>query len=146
MVTTTEDGDAVTANRVDPAALLIAVLAVGVGPMTETGPWEPMNTIIATAVLMIIMPYAFAKQVRSGWLVEGPRLPIVVAIAFVFGVLAAWPIQAIWRTEDDEASYAALGVAGAVVVIFWTTLTVLARRQRARQKAVAASETGPDAG
>jgi hypothetical protein len=139
-------GDVVTANRVDPAALLIAVLAVGVGPLTESGPWEPINTIIGCAVLLIILPYAFAKQVRGTWLTEGPRLPVAVAVAFIVGVSTAWPIQTIWHTTEDKASYLALGVAAGVALAFWASLTILAQLRHGKQVRESGVATDPAAG
>jgi len=75
-----------------PAALLIAVFAVAVGPLTEDGAWKPLNTIIGAAVLMIVVPYTagFAK-----WRIvfHDRPLPVAVAIVLVLATTVAWPIQ-----------------------------------------------------
>jgi hypothetical protein len=117
-------------KRVDPAALLIAVLAVGIGPLTEPGSWEPLNTIIASATLLIILPYIFAAEARASMLREGPRLPACVATGFIFGVAAAWPIQAKFHTSPDDASYIGLGVAGGIALLLWIVLSVTARYKK----------------
>jgi hypothetical protein len=118
------------AQRVDPAALLIAVLAVGIGPLTEAGQWEPLNTIIGSAALLIIVPYIFAAETRQSLLREGPRLPACVATAFICGVTAAWPIQTIFHTSPDDASYISLGIAGGIALLLWLALTRIALRRR----------------
>jgi len=48
-------------RRVDPAALLIAVLTVGVDPLTTTGPWERVNTIVAAVVGVVLAAFTWPR-------------------------------------------------------------------------------------
>jgi hypothetical protein len=43
-------------RRVDPAAVLIAVLAMGIDPLLEEGRWHIFNTVTSTEVLVIVRP------------------------------------------------------------------------------------------
>ncbi len=89
-------------SRVDPAALLIAVFAVGASSLVSSGAWEAINSIVALTVGAIIACYVWplAKQVRHANEEDGryPRRHRV-AQALTFGFIAvtafAWPIQLI---------------------------------------------------
>jgi hypothetical protein len=52
-------------RRIDPAALLIAVLTVGVDPLTTNGPWEKINTIVAAVVGVILAAYTWPRKVGA---------------------------------------------------------------------------------
>ncbi|GAA3403006.1 hypothetical protein ACKAE7_18110 [Pseudarthrobacter sp. NKDBFgelt] len=91
-------------GKVDPGALLIAVLVVAVTPWTEDGSWEPINTITACVVLFVLLAFAWPAQ-RVRW-------RILVAVGSVFalvsGAALAWPLQDILKLEPDVASYSSL--------------------------------------
>lgn len=76
-------------KRVDPAALLVAVLAVGVGPLFEDGAWSWSNFAVALLVLAVILCFIVPARpaLRSRGFVE--RLPIALAQALVAGFVTA---------------------------------------------------------
>jgi lincosamide nucleotidyltransferase A/C/D/E len=82
-----------TTEKVDPAALLVAVLTVATAPLIAIGPWDRMNTVIAIVVLLILIPYTLSSAPRQVLIESGPRLPVSAAIGLVSGVAFAWPIQ-----------------------------------------------------
>lgn len=79
--------EAAPEKRVDPAALLVAVLAVGVGPLYEDGAWAWTNTAVAalvlTVILCFIVPARQSLQARA-W---KERVPIALAQALVVGFI-----------------------------------------------------------
>lgn len=84
-----------TTEKVDPAALLVAVLTGATAPLIAIGPWDRMNTVIAIVVLLILIPYTLSSAPRQVLIESGPRLPVSAAIGLVSGVAFAWPIQKI---------------------------------------------------
>ncbi|MGW1347382.1 hypothetical protein ACWCOV_40460 [Kribbella sp. NPDC002412] len=97
-------------TRVDPGALLIAVLAVGVGPLTEAGAWEAVNTGISAIVLVVVWCYLFPYDGMQ------PRhlLAFCLVLAFIAAIGLAWPIQ--WLLDQ----------AGAADPVRWASHSVLA--------------------
>jgi hypothetical protein len=141
-------------RRIDPAALLIAVLTVGVDPLTTNGPWEKINTIVATVVGVILAAYTWPRRIESQS--EASQLPptdnwILAAQAIAYGLIiaiaAGWPVQEAMRPPDcpvhpadvlpaacteldriaDDATWWALGVGAlAAVILFFLLRRALA--------------------
>jgi hypothetical protein len=104
-----------THSKVDPAALLVAVLAVGINPWTEAGPWYMINTITALVVGVVVLCFTLPskEQKEQKELKEQrelkeqtekkeqkddlPSKRIVfaqsVVLGFIFSVFISWPIQ-----------------------------------------------------
>ena len=79
--------------RVDPGALLIAVLAVGVGPLTEDGPWSAINTGICLIVLVVVHSYLWPEKQAQQTLGARHLRALSLAAGFIIAVGLAWPIQ-----------------------------------------------------
>jgi hypothetical protein len=41
-------------GKVDPAALLIAIIPVAASPLLEAGAWDRLNTVVALVVLIVL--------------------------------------------------------------------------------------------
>jgi hypothetical protein len=95
---------------VDPGALLIAVFAVGVGPLTESGPWGPINSGISVIVLAVVLCYLWPPK----GIARRHLLALCIVLGFITGIGLAWPMQQIIfggqssPAAPDRASYAAL--------------------------------------
>lgn len=91
-------------GKVDPGALLIAVLVIAVTPWAEDGRWEPINTITACVVLAVLRAFAWPAQ-RVRW-------HILVAVGSVYALVSsaalAWPIQDLLKLNPDPAAYLSL--------------------------------------
>jgi hypothetical protein len=88
---------------VDPAALLIAIVPFASTPLTEEGAWHWLNTILAGAVLTVLVAYTCVGARRR------PRpAPERVAIGTVIGLVAAiasaYPLQSLlagnWNSDE----------------------------------------------
>jgi hypothetical protein len=79
-------------SKVDPAALLIAVLAVGVNPFFEAGLWDRNNLIIACIVLVVVLCFTFPRRPAPGEELPGFFILFAqsVVYAFVIAVGSAW--------------------------------------------------------
>lgn len=98
-------------NRVDPGALLLAVIVVGLQGLTEAGDWQPMNTIISAVVVAVAACFLWpSRGTRTRYLVG-----FGIAMAFVAGVGLAWPIQATFDVPADAATLWGLGAGAALV-------------------------------
>lgn len=135
-------------RRVDPAALLIAVLAVGVDPLITTGPWESINTIVSAVVGVVLAAFTWPRKVRlPGEASQSAEADnwVIAAQAIVYGLIitisAGWPVQLLLRPPDcpphpedvippacvkadrisDVATNWAFGVGGlaAIILFFW---------------------------
>ncbi len=109
-------------SKVDPAALLVAVLTVGIAPLTTDGAWDPMNTLIALVVGLVVVGFTWPRMPLE----EPPKLttigPLAVVYGFIFGIAAAWPIQSFFFTNlnSSNATWCALAVGGlAALPIGW---------------------------
>jgi hypothetical protein len=97
--------------HVDPGALLVAVFAVGVGPLTEDGPWDRINSVISAVVLAVVLCYLW-PQAGISW----PHLlAFCIVVSFIFAIGIAWPVQLGMGSSEDattweRASYVALGI------------------------------------
>jgi hypothetical protein len=81
---------------VDPAALLIAIIAVAVTPLTQPGPWDKMNTAVALIVLIVLWAYTIGSHRRDPLesFVECSAIGLVMGLTFAISI--AWPIQFFW--------------------------------------------------
>ena len=86
-------------KKVDPAALLVAVLAVGITPFTEAGPWHPLNTIIAAVVLVVVSAFTLTEAPRHSTKGFLPSSAIGLVIGLIIGVGSAWPAQLVMRVR-----------------------------------------------
>jgi hypothetical protein len=142
-------------DKVDPAALLLAVLAVSVPPLIAPGAWDPVSTVTALVIGAIVFCFTWPhppQRYRSAdrWMITAQSL--------VFGLLAsvalAWPVQSIFalmhsykfsdcvvtvtETCGDQITknhYDALGtwigflLGGVVAWVFWVQLRSATMRQ-----------------
>jgi hypothetical protein len=80
-------------RKVDPAALLIAVIAVGIDPILEEGPWHPMNSLVAVVVLLTLIAYAITPLRKSSSRPLGERASVGSVVGLIATVVLAWPLQ-----------------------------------------------------
>ena len=95
-------------GKFDWAALLIAVLTVAISPLTTIGPWDKMNTIVASVVGIIIVAFTWPREenFRDD---ESSKIPlednwIKAALAIAYGLIiaigSAWIVQLILNPPD----------------------------------------------
>jgi hypothetical protein len=111
---------------VDPAGLLMAVLAVALAPLTTKGLWSYWNTVVSVIVLIVLWAYTWP---RKGLLPDWRhRLAVSVVVGLTFGVASAWAIQCIfifgmgwpdWRNPDLWASNLCMCVAALFSVLYY---------------------------
>lgn len=101
-------------DRIDPAALLFAVVAAGFGPALEPGDWELMNT--AVGLLVFIAALCFVSVNRNEELRWQDRLAVVCTLSIVAGVALAWPAQEIAQVDPDAAFMISLTVSFVVLL------------------------------
>jgi len=82
-------------NKVDPAALLIAIVAVVGSPLLDSGPWLFLNSVIAAVVLVVVYAYAVAGVRRRYHHMFIDRLAISVIIGLITAIMLAFPLQAL---------------------------------------------------
>jgi hypothetical protein len=94
-------------RKIDPAALLIAILAVAISPLTTVGPWDKMNTIVAGVVGIVLV--AFTWPNKENLQDESGKIPprdnwIALALAIAYGLIvtigSAWVVQLILNPPD----------------------------------------------
>ena len=96
---------------VDPAALLIAIIAVAVTPLTTPGPWDKLNTAVALIVLIVLWAYTIGSHRHDSMesFVECSAIGLVMGL--IFAISIAWPIQFFWtwtgKTNDNPDFVAA---------------------------------------
>ena len=134
--------------EVDPAALLIAIIAVAVTPLTRPGPWDKLNTAVALIVLIVLWAYTIGSHRRDSLesFVECSAISLVMGL--IFAISIAWPIQFFWtwtgKTNDEPdfvaADYStwsglALGlVIATVLAIFLWKKSASAERRSAQYR------------
>ena len=148
-------------RKVDPAALLIAILTLGFTPLTTAGPWDKMNTIQATVVLAVLLGFTWPRKesFQDG---NGQKDPWIIAAqalvyGFVIAIGIAWPIQEIFydtidckllpsgkrnsclednnKLADHATNWAlVVGMAAAIVlgVVIWVIITKLIQQDRVK--------------
>ena len=94
-------------RKIDPAALLIAILVVAISPLTTVGPWDKMNTIVAGVVGIVLV--AFTWPNKANLQDESGQIPlrdnwIAAALAIAYGLIitigSAWIVQLILNPPD----------------------------------------------
>ena len=126
---------------VDPAALLIAIIAVAVTPLITPGPWDKLNTAVALIVLIVLWAYTVGGHRRDSLesFVECSAIGLVMGL--IFAISIAWPIQFFWtwtgKTNDKPNFVAAdystwSGLALGLVVA--TVLAIFLRKKSASPK------------
>ena len=112
-------------RKVDPAALLVAVLAVGVSPMLEDGAWGLTNSIVAGVVLVVVLCFTWPRKPEQ----PGEVLPtksILFAQSVVIGFIFAIGSAVIWQGLAKETHFPELQDCTIIqhadpVVQFWDT-------------------------
>ena len=101
-------------RKVDPAALLLAVIAVGINPLTSPGEWGPINTVVAGVVGAILLAFTWPReeslQDEAGQTIKfDPWITAAQAIAYglIVAIGAAWPIQQYLLRAPDCPEHAA---------------------------------------
>jgi hypothetical protein len=110
-------------KKVDPAALMIAVIAVGIDPLLEEGHWHQMNTLVALIVLVAIWPYAITPLRGNVSSSPGEARAAGAVVSLIGGVLLAWPLQTflglVYRGVNDIivecATWGSLGISAIIV-------------------------------
>jgi hypothetical protein len=90
-------------RKVDPAALLFAIFTVTFSPLASLGPWDPLNTVVAFVVGVVLAVFTWPRyetlkdesgEVKrvDGW------MPVAQALAYglVIAIGIAWIVQLIW--------------------------------------------------
>jgi hypothetical protein len=121
-------------GKVDPAALLIAVVAVAGVTLTTAGPWDVMNTVVALVVLIVLWAHTIDGQSKRNDRERGESVAVGTVIGVVFAMFVAFPIQALKtdyfsppknlsRWDINFATWISLG-AGPVVAILLAKFVV----------------------
>jgi hypothetical protein len=95
---------AVRNDKVDPAALLIAIIPVAGSPLIEEGAWDKLNTVLAGVVLVVLWAYAVAGERRRQARSVAECVAVGAVIGLVAAVAVAFPTQALWAwtISSDE--------------------------------------------
>jgi hypothetical protein len=133
--------EAASDKDMDPAALLVAVLAVGLGPLFGSGRWRILDTVVTLVILVIVVAYSLRQPARSSMGIP-ERTSVSLVVGLMCGVALAWPIQELfvlpyWYSRHvdvigDRASDIGLGVGLAVAVAVWLWLRPRNLRGRVR--------------
>ena len=87
-------------DKVDPAALLVAAIAVSITTIGEVGPWSPIGTVTDLVIGVIVFCFTWPHAPQE---VERPDYWIISAQSLVFGLIAsvafAWPAQSFFVDE-----------------------------------------------
>ena len=147
-------GATVERRHIDPAALLIAVLTVVVAPLTTTGLWDKLNTVVAVVVLVIVMSFTLIGQRRQELQSPYEKLAVSLVIGLIFAVAVAYPVQELivkhfWRighpvsTKMDEitisnrATWVALGFGLLAMFMLFGWLLLQSSKDRAQDEVTA---------
>lgn len=80
-------------DTVDPAALLLAVVTIAVTVLTNEGPWDPMNTVLALVILTVLWGYALARRERRRTVSTTEGVAVGVVIGLASAIALAFPLQ-----------------------------------------------------
>lgn len=131
------EGEQMRGAQVDPAALLIAVVAVGVQPVTADGPWTLINTVVSGLAFGLILCFLWPDSEIARRHLAG----LCIGVSFILGVSLAFPVQWATGVSPDHAIYLALAIAGAAVGVGTYLLYKVRRRRRTVESPPAAAAT-----
>jgi len=99
-----------THSKVDPAALLAAVVAVVIGQLTTPGFWDVTNTYTAAIVGLVVICFTWPRTDDEGRAPTFDRRIVIAQSAvygFILGAALAWPVQSLlsgcWLIRTDNA-------------------------------------------
>ena len=100
--------------KVDPAALLLAVLAVAITTLTGPGAWSPTTTVSAAVVGVVVVTYTWPPSQRKhrNDPSQSTNFNYRAIIAqstvygFIFAIGIAWPWQQLLKSTDRATSWA----------------------------------------
>jgi hypothetical protein len=98
-------------NSLDRPALLIAVLATVLPPLTEAGNWEPINSVVSGIVLLIALCFSGGNRNLHG----RERIGAAAAAGLMLATVLAWPIQDLFSLTPDNAFIVA-AIVGQLIV------------------------------
>src|SRR5438128_11039874 len=91
-------------RKVDPAALLISILVLGIAPLTTVGLWDKMNTIVAAVVGVVLVAFTWPFKTRlqdgNGQIDLWVRTALSLVYGFVIAIGTAWLVQFSWTKQD----------------------------------------------
>jgi len=97
-------------DKVDPAALLVAIISAAATPLVTEGAWDRLNTLIAVVVLCVLWAYAVGGERRHQHRRRSERVALSAVIGLISATALAYPIQAVraltWSSHlapDDPA-------------------------------------------
>jgi hypothetical protein len=103
-----------TNSKVDPAALLVAVFAVALAPLTDPGIWDVIDTYTAAIVGLVVICFTWPRTDDEGRAPTFDRRIVIaqsVVYGFILGVALCWPIQSLlsncWLIRTDVTCTAA---------------------------------------
>ncbi len=102
----------------DTAALLIGVFAVGLGPLINSGNWDPINTIVCIPVLVVLWVYSLNRGRRTE-LLTSERLAVAMVLGFIVSIGFSWPAQTVLGAGPIDAYYAGLLPGCLTVIVLW---------------------------
>jgi hypothetical protein len=89
-------------SKIDPAALLIAIVPVAAGPLLEAGAWDRLNSVVALVVLIVLWAFTLADQQRRQRM-SGPEcIAVSAVIGLISAIVLAFPIQ--WLRSGTTSS------------------------------------------
>src|SRR5690348_12756466 len=116
---------------VDPAAQILAVLAVGVGIMTSDGDFTAVSTMVAGTVLALLLVLSW--PVGSERLAGRALWSSAIVIGFAAGVAAGWPVQLWWAGGHDNmpgfATMVGVGFGWGIALLIGVGLTLWEKRR-----------------
>jgi hypothetical protein len=95
-------------SKVDPAALLVAVFAAALVPLTQPGVWDVTGTYIAAIVGVVVVCFTWPRVDDQGRAPEFDRRTVLaqsVVYGFILGIALCWPVQSLlsgcWLLRTD---------------------------------------------
>ena len=84
-------------DKVDPAALLVAVLAVSITPLIGQGAWGQVPSVCSLVVGIIVFCFTWPHEPQrfkavDKWIIT----PQSLVFGLVASVAVAWPIQSVY--------------------------------------------------
>jgi hypothetical protein len=135
----------VTRNKVDPAALLLAVVGAAVTPLLTDGSWYAINTLIAGIALLVIASYSLGPGVPGSYSNNLQRWAVALVIGLITSVAVAWPVQELyvenyWNTDNDNLK----GSRAAVLALFIGLFVAIGVVQYLRRLSAMSQEDEPE--